>query len=351
MNESLGRSRAAPVVFGVQAPDSGNAEILAHFGTPEHKARYLQPLLDNEIVSCFALTEPHGGSDPTQVETRAVQHGDHWVLTGEKWFATNARFARFAIVVALTDPDVADRHKRLSAFIMPMDLPGVHIVRNLQVVNEPGDGAHAHLRLDGVRVPADHLLGPRGGAFMVAQVRLGNGRIHHAMRTLAQCQLAFELMCERPLARSVVGGRLADKQLVQAMIADSWLDLEQFRLLLLRTAWKIDHSQDARAVRLDIAAVKTLMPRVLHDIAARALQIHGALGMTNDVPFIDQLITSFRMGLADGPTEVHKLTLAKEVLRTRSAHPSGKPSYNAASRRAAALERFAALLEAQGLEP
>ncbi|HLY56919.1 MAG TPA: acyl-CoA dehydrogenase family protein [Stellaceae bacterium] len=346
MNESLGRSRAAPVVFGTQAPDSGNAEVLAHYGTLEQKRRYLEPLLANEIVSCFAMTEPQGGSDPKVFTTTAVLDGSEWVLNGEKWFATNAVFASFFITLAVTDPDAADPYKRMSTFILPAGTPGIRFIRNMHVVNEPGRGSHGYIAYDNVRIPADHLLGPRGAAFEVAQVRLGGGRIHHAMRTLGQCKLAFDMMCERALSRVTQGSRLADKQMVQDKIAESWLQLEQFRLFLLQTAWKIDKFNDYRKVRKDIAAVKALMPRVLHDIAANALQIHGSLGLTNEVPFVDQIITAFRMGIADGPTEVHRITLAKQVLRDYSPASGPFPTRHAISRRAEARERFAELLAA-----
>lgn len=346
MNESLGRSRAAPVVFGTQAPDSGNAEVLAHYGSPEQKKRYLKPLLANDVVSCFAMTEPQGGSDPKMFTSTAVVDGDQWVLNGEKWFATNAVFANFFITLAISDPDAADPYKRMSTFIVPADTPGIRFIRNMHVVNEPGRGSHGYIAYDNVRIPKDHLLGPRGGAFTVAQVRLGGGRIHHAMRTLAQCKMAFDMMCERALSRTTQGSRLADKQMVQGMIADSWLQLEQFRLFLLRTAWKIDREQDYNKVRKDIAAVKALMPRVLHDIAANALQIHGSLGMTNEVPFIDQIITAFRMGIADGPTEVHKVTLAKQVLRDYAPAEGPFPTHHLVRKREEAMERFRELLEA-----
>jgi acyl-CoA dehydrogenase len=344
MNESLGRSRAAPVVFGCQAPDAGNAEILAHYGTPEQKKRYLEPLLANDIVSCFAMTEPQGGSDPKTFTTMARQEGDEWVLNGQKWFATNAIFAGFFITLAITDPDAADPYKRMSTFVVPAGTPGIRFIRNMHVVNEPGRGSHGYIAYEDVRIPADHLLGPRGEAFAVAQVRLGGGRVHHSMRTLAQCRMAFDMMCERALSRTTQGSRLADKQLVQAMIAESWLQLEQFRLFLLRTAWRIDKLRDYKKARKDIAALKALMPKVLHDIAANALQIHGSLGMTNEVPFIDQIITAFRMGIADGPTEVHKLTLARQILREYRPSDDAFPTGHLLRREAAAQARFAALL-------
>ncbi|HUJ64658.1 MAG TPA: acyl-CoA dehydrogenase family protein, partial [Acidimicrobiales bacterium] len=197
LNEILGRSRWAPSVFGCQAPDSGNAEILAHFGTPAQKARYLQPLLDGELSSCYSMTEPHAGADPTLFTTRAVLDGDEWVISGEKWFSSNARFASFLIVMAVSNPDVS-AYKGMSMFVVPTDTPGVEIVRNVATgVERASEGSHAYIRYHDVRVPADSLLGDEGGAFVIAQTRLGGGRIHHAMRTIAQVRKAFDMMCER----------------------------------------------------------------------------------------------------------------------------------------------------------
>jgi len=345
MNEILGRSNFGPVVFGCQAPDSGNAEILAHYGTPEQKKRFLEPLLANRIVSCFAMTEPQGGADPLVLQTRAVREGDQWVLTGEKWFASNARLAAFFIVMAVTDPEAAP-YRRMSMFILPADAPGIEIVRNVHLAR-PGaeeDGGHGYLRLHGVRVPLDHLLGGEGDGFVVAQTRLGGGRIHHAMRTIGQARRALDLMCRRALSRRTQGELLAKKQMVQEKIADSWLELEQFRLLVLRTAWAIDKHNDYQRVRKDIAAVKAAMPKVLHDIASRALQIHGSIGTTSEMPFMEQILASYVMGLADGPTEVHKITLARELLREYEGSDDVFPDYHLVRQRERAAERYAEVL-------
>jgi acyl-CoA dehydrogenase len=343
MNEIIGRTRFGPIVFGAQAPDSGNAEILAHFGTPEQKARYLKPLLDNDIVSCFSLTEPHGGADPLMIATRAVRDGDAWVISGEKWFSTNARYASFFIVMAVTEPD-AEPHRRASMFIVPAETPGIEIVRNV------GYGSttptHAYLRLDAVQVPLDHMLGGPGQGFVVAQTRLGGGRIHHAMRTIAKAREAFDRMCERVLSRATQGGLLADKQMVQEKIADSWIELEQFRLLVLRTAWLIDRHNDYRKVRKDIAAVKAAMPKLLHDIAGRALHIHGSLGLSDEMPFMHWVTESYFLALADGPTEVHKVTVARQVLRDYQPSADLFPDYHLPRVRAAAMARYGADLEA-----
>ncbi len=343
MNEILGRSRFAPTVFGCQAPDSGNAEILAKYGTLEQKKRYLQPLLDNEIVSCFSMTEPQGGADPKVFATRAELQGDDWVINGEKWFSSNARWASFMITMAVTDPDAAP-YRKLSAFIVPTDAPGVNIVRNVGVGDEP-EGAHAYIRYQDVRIPKDHLLGQRGDGFVVAQTRLGGGRIHHAMRTIGQVKKAFDLMCERALSRTTQGSALADKQMVQEKIADSWIEIEQFRLLVLRTAWRIDRYKDYLKVRKDIAAVKAQMPKVFHDVVIRALQIHGSLGVTPEMPFVDQVLESFVMGLADGPTEVHKITVARQVLRDYQPTSGLFPTGHIPALREAAIRKFAGRIE------
>lgn len=343
INEILGRAVFAPIVFGCQAPDSGNGEILAHFGTPEQKRLYLQPLLDGTLVSCFAMTEPQGGADPNVFTTQARRVGEHWVLDGEKWFASNARYAAFLIVMAVTDPALG-AHGGMSMFIVPSDTPGLTIERNVGIADDP-QATHAYLKFDGVQVPADSLLGEPGQAFVVAQVRLGGGRVHHAMRVIGQARKAFDALCERALSRTTQGGLLSDKQMVQEKIADSWIELEQFRLLVMRTAWRIDKFQDYKQVRRDIAAVKAAMPKVLHDIAARALQIHGSLGVSEEMPFAGFIIRSFQMGLADGPTEVHKITLARQVLRDYSADPALFPAYHRPTAARAARHKYRAVLD------
>ncbi|HYR78800.1 MAG TPA: acyl-CoA dehydrogenase family protein [Candidatus Dormibacteraeota bacterium] len=344
MNEILGRSRFAPIVFGCQAPDSGNDEILAHYGTPDQKKRFLQPLLDNEIVSAFSMTEPQGGADPKVFKTKAELRGDDWVINGEKWFSSNAHLASFLIVMAVTDP-TAKEYERMSMFIVPKETAGVEILRNMGVGTHESEGSHAYIRYSDVHVPKDSMLGPRGGAFVVAQTRLGGGRIHHAMRTIGQVRKAFDMMCERVLSRETQGSRLADKQMVQEKIADSWMEIEQFRLLVLRTAWKIDRYKDYLKVRRDIAAVKALMPKVFHDVASRALFLHGSLGATGEMPFVEQVIQSFHMGLADGPTEVHKITLARQVLRDYKATDDLFPTQHIPKLRAAALKKYADRIE------
>jgi acyl-CoA dehydrogenase len=344
LNEVLGRTHSGPIVFGCQAPDSGNAEILAHYGTPELKERYLEPLLRNDIVSCFSMTEPQGGSDPTQFVTRAELDGDEWVINGEKWFSSHANFASFLIVLAVTDPD-EPAHRRMSMFVVPKDTPGVSILRNVPVYGHT-EGTHSYIRYENVRIPKDHLLGERGQGFVVAQTRLGGGRIHHAMRTVGVVKRAFDMMCERALSRVTQGEVLARKQLVQEMIADSWVQIEQFRLLVLRTAWKIDKYHDYLRVRADISAVKAAMPQVLHDVAARALQVHGSLGVSDEMPFGAMVLESFHMGLADGATEVHKVTLARRVLKDYKPTDDLFPTMHLPKLRAQAHEKYDDLLYA-----
>jgi acyl-CoA dehydrogenase len=345
LNEILGRARFAPIVFGCQAPDSGNAEILATYGTDEQKARYLRPLLDGDIVSSFSMTEPHAGSDPTMFKVRAEMSGNHWVINGEKWFSSNARFASFLVVLAVTDPE-APPTRRMSMFIVPRETPGVNIIRNVNAGMEGGEeGTHGYIRYENVRIPADHLLGERGQGFVVAQTRLGGGRIHHAMRTVGQIRKAFDMMCERALSRVTKGERLADKQMVQEKIADSWIEMEQFRLFVLRAAWRIDRYRNYLMVRKDIAAVKAAMPKVYHDVVVRALQIHGSLGMSTEMPLTAQVLASLRMGIVDGPTEVHKVTVARQVLRDYEATDGLFPTTHLPALREKAIAKYGHLLE------
>jgi acyl-CoA dehydrogenase len=273
---------------------------------------------------------------------RATRQGDYWVLNGQKWFASHARWAEFLIVMAVTDPD-APLLSRMSMFLVPRDTPGMRIIRDYGFATEESPN-HGYLEFDNVRVPAANLLGREGDAFVIAQVRLGGGRVHHAMRTIGEARAALDMMCERVISRETKGERLSSKQMVQEKIADSWCELEQFRLLVLRTAWLIDKHNDYRRVRGDIAAVKAAMPKVLHDIASRALHLHGSLGLSTEMPFARQVLQSFLIGLADGPTEVHKVTLAREVLGAHRPTEDLFPEYHLPRVRAAAQERFADVL-------
>jgi acyl-CoA dehydrogenase len=345
LNEILGRSSWAPVIFGCQAPDTGNAEIIAKFGNAEQKAKYLQPLLDGEVFSTFSMTEPEGGSDPTQFKCRAWQDGDEWVINGYKFFSSNAKYAEFLIVMVVTDEN-APRGKNMSMFIVPADAPGLIIERNVGLGAEPiGEGSHALVHYDNVRLPATAMLGEPGQAFHIAQTRLGGGRIHHAMRTIAQCQKAIDMMCERALSRYTAGSLLSEKQFVQGYIADSYAELTQFRLFVLNTAWKIDKYNDYKKVRKDISAVKTIMPKVYGDIAGRALQVHGALGASNELPLGRMVHGAHVMALVDGATEVHKVGVAKAVLRDYDAVDDLWPSEHIPKKLAAAKIKYAAYLD------
>jgi acyl-CoA dehydrogenase len=298
-------------------------------------------------VSAFSMTEPQGGSDPTQFIVRADLDGDEWVINGEKWFSSHANFAAFLILLAVTDPD-ATAHNRMSMFVVPADTPGINILRNVPVYGHTDGGTHSYIRYEDVRIPRDHLLGERGQGFVVAQTRLGGGRIHHAMRTVGLVKRALDMMCERALSRTTKGELLARKQLVQAMVADSWIEIEMFRLLVLRTAQRIDKYNDYQRVRADISAVKVAMPKVLHDVAARALQIHGSLGVSDEMPFSSMVLESFHMGLADGATEVHKTTLARQILKGYSGTDDLFPTMHLPRLRAAAEAKHADALARHG---
>jgi acyl-CoA dehydrogenase len=345
LNEILGRSAWASTVFGTQAPDTGNAEIIAHYGTPEQKERYLQPLLNGEMFSTFSMTEPHAGADPTMFTTQAVRDGDEWVINGWKYFSSNAKTASFLIVMVVTNPDISP-YQGMSMFLVPSDTPGVNIVRNVGLPGEPlNEGFHALIHYEDVRVPADALLGGEGLAFVIAQTRLGGGRVHHAMRTIGMAQKALDMMCERALSRETQGSILAEKQFVQGYIADSYAQLAQFRLFVLFTAWEIDKYNDYKRVRKDIATAKVVMPGVLHDIAWRAMQLHGALGTTNEMPFPMMINAAAIMGIADGPTEVHKLTVARQVLRDYQPADGMWPSEWIPGKLEAAKAKFAEYME------
>jgi acyl-CoA dehydrogenase len=350
LNEILGRSSWAPTIFGCQAPDSGNAEILAHYGTAEQKAKYLQPLLEGEISSCYSMTEPHAGADPALFTTRAERDGDEWVINGYKWFSSNARFAEFLIVMAVTDPDVS-AYQGMSMFIVPAGTLGVNIIRNVGTGTEPeSEGSHAYIHYDDVRVPADHVLGGEGQAFAIAQTRLGGGRIHHAMRTIAVVKQAFDMMCERALARQTRTGPLASLQMTQERIADSWTEIEQFRLLVLRTAWLIDKHNDYKRVRKDISAVKAAMPKVMYDVVQRAMHLHGSLGISNEMPFARWMVSAESLALADGPTETHKVVVARQVLKEYQPHDGLFPNAHLPTRREAARAKLAEFLDRDAAE-
>jgi acyl-CoA dehydrogenase len=348
LNEVLGRSGWAPIVFGCAAPDTGNAEIIAAYGTPEQKEKYLKPLLEGEAFSCYSMTEPQGGADPKQFRCRAVRDGDEWVISGDKFFSSNLRTAQFLIVMAVTNPDVSP-YKGMSMFLVPTDTPGIRVLHHLGLGNEDWhEGTHAHVRYEDVRVPADNLLGGEGQAFEVAQRRLGGGRIHHAMRSIAGAKKMFDMMCERALSRSTQGSLLADKQLIQEAIADSWIQIEQFRLLVMYTAWLIDQSSTA-AVRQYVAATKVLAAEILSDISVKTVHIHGALGVSNGMGLGGA--GGGAMGLVDGPTEVHKFTIAKQVLKDHRPTNDGWPTQFKPRRLVGARHRFDQMIEERFDDP
>ncbi len=344
MNEILGRTTFGPSIFGCQAPDSGNAEIIAEYGTEEQKATYLQPLIDGMISSSYNMTEPQGGADPGQFKFRATRDGDEWVLQGEKFYASSLPYAEFAIVMAVTDPDVSV-YKGTSMFLVPTDTPGINIVRYTGVGTEAdGHGNHPLVHYDDVRVPADNMLGPEGNAFVIAQTRLGGGRLHHAMRTVGLVGRCLDMMAERALSRTTRGESLASLQMTQEKIADTWIELQQFRLQVLHAAWTVDQV-GGHAARKEIAGVKVATPKTLRETVLRTMQLHGALGISNEMPLSPMLLNSVVMGIADGPTEVHKQTLARQVLKGYEAADGDWPSEHLPYRRAAAKAKYADVLE------
>jgi acyl-CoA dehydrogenase len=349
MHEVLGTSVYAPLAFGNQAPDSGNSEILALAGTEEQKDRWLHPLLAGDLHSAFSMTEPGAGADPTLLTTRAVRDGDDWVITGHKWFTSNASIADFLIVMAVTDPD-ARPHQRASMFIVPTDTPGVDVLRDVPTMEHPEEafgklGGHAEVLYRDVRVGPEALLGAEGAGFLIAQHRLGPGRIHHCMRWIGQAQRALDMLCERATYRYAHGSILADKQTVQNWIADSATELHAARLMTLQAAWVID-TQGASAARKEIAMIKVFGAKVLHDVIDRALQAHGSLGYSTDLPLERMYRFARAARIYDGPDEVHRATIARLLLRGYEPPADGVPSEHVPTRRAAARERFAHLLDA-----
>jgi len=318
LNEHIGRSAWGQLVFGCQAPDAGNAEILHLFGTPEQKERWLRPLVAGEIRSFFSMTEPEvPGSDPTTLRTRAVRDGDEWVIDGRKWFSSGAEGAAFGIVMAVTDPD-ASSHARASQIVVPADTPGLEIVRRIPVLGHAGRNwsAHCEVSYTNVRVPVSNTLGEPGAGFAIAQKRLGPGRIHHVMRWLGQMQRAFELLCSYAREREAFGGPLAEKQTVQNWIADSYAEIQACRLLTLDAAHKIDRGDEAR---VEISAIKFFAARVLQDVIDRAVQVHGARGLTDETPLARMLLAARAGRIYDGPDEVHRMVVARRVLQAFAA--------------------------------
>ena len=326
VNEILGKYPAAPQLFGAAAPDTGNMEMLAAYGTDEQKKRWLEPLLAQEMFSAYSMTEPQGGSDPNLFKTTAMRDGDEWVINGEKWFTSAGRVADILFVMCTN-----------GMFVVPRRTPGVEI--------QPEPRNHNHIIYTDVRVPLDHLLGPEDGAKVLAQRRLGGGRIHHAMRTIAQCTLAFDMMCERALSRESHGKIIGEHQMVQEKIAESYAQIRMLRLFVLETAWKIDNTS-TQETRTDIAAVKYTMAKVLRDVSFNALHIMGSLGTTNLTPLQAMYAGAPTMGIADGVDEVHKATVARNVLKGYRAHDGYWPTEYFPAKREHARAAFEPLFEA-----
>jgi acyl-CoA dehydrogenase len=349
MHEILGSSPIAPLAFGNAAPDSGNSEILALAGSPEQKERYLYPLLEGDLFSAFSMTEPDSaGSDPTLLRTSAVRDGDGWLLNGHKWFSSNGSIADFLIVMAVTDPE-ARPHQRASMFIVDADTPGVRILRDVATMEHPWEsfgryGNHAEILYEDVRLSEDALLGAQGAGFLIAQQRLYPGRIHHCMRWLGVAKRAFDMLCERSLYRYAHGSTLAGHQTVQNWIADSAAQMQAARLMTLHAAWKMD-SEGVAAARQEIALIKFFGAQVLHDVIDRAVQAHGALGYSTDLPLEAMYRFARAARIYDGPDEVHRASVARQILRGYEAPADGVPSEHVPIRREAARRQFADLLE------
>ncbi len=328
LSEVLGWTPFGPYVCNCQAPDVGNMELLLQFGSDAQKVQFLEPLARGAIRSCFAMTEPeHAGSNPVWMSTRAVRDGDEFVITGHKWFTSSADGASFAVVMAVTDPEAKAPHARASQILVPLPAKGYTLVRNISVMGEAGGGwaSHAEVRFDGVRVPVSNLLGPQGAGFALAQERLGPGRIHHCMRWIGICERAFDLMCRHAASREVAPGDvLANKQAVQFWIAESRIEIHAARLMVLDAAARIAR-EGQEAAREEIAYIKVFVANTLQRVLDRAIQAHGALGMTDDTPLAWWYRHERAARIYDGADEVHKTVIARRAL---------KPYLQAASARA-----------------
>ncbi|QIB52141.1 acyl-CoA dehydrogenase family protein [Pseudomonas sp. OIL-1] len=310
--EIMGRVSWASEVFNCNAPDTGNMELLHMFATPEQRERWLQPLLQGEIRSAFAMTEPDvASSDASNIQTLIRRDGDDYIVNGRKWFITNASHpdCKFLIVMGKTDPD-GEARKQQSMLIVPFDTPGVELVRNIPVMHHVSPEGHSELVFRNVRVPASNLLGQEGDGFMMAQARLGPGRVHHCMRAIGMAELALELMVDRAQERRTFGRYLHQHGSISDWIARSRMEIEQARLLVLKTAWMIDQS-GAREARREIAMIKAVVPAMLGNVIDRAMQVFGAMGLTPDTPLADLWISSRALRIADGPDEVHLRSIAR----------------------------------------
>jgi acyl-CoA dehydrogenase len=349
LHEVLGRSYLAPVVFGNNAPDSGNAELLAvgieASGRADQRERWLEPLLDGKLRSAFSMTEPGAGADPTLISTRAVRDGEEWVINGHKWFTSNGSVSDFLIVMCVTNPEVHP-YVGCSMIVVPTSTPGVDILRDVATMEHPTEsfgrfGNHSEIVYRDVRVPLENLVGNEGDGFRLAQMRLGPGRIHHCMRWLGQSGRAFDMLCERAVSRYTHGSVLADKQFVQGWVADSLAEMTAARLMTLQAAWKMDR-EGASAARVEIAMIKYYGASVLYNVIDRAIQAYGSLGFSTDLPLEHMYRSARAARIYDGPDEVHKVTVARQVLKRYS--PVEVPSEHVPTRREAARAKFADML-------
>ena len=318
VSEELGRSPIGHYLFNCQAPDVGNMEILIQFGAGEQKEKYLKPLIAGDIRSCFSMTEPgYPGSNPTWLGTTAEKDGSDYVINGQKWFTSAADGAAFAIVMAVTHPDAEHKHQRASMIIVPTDNPGFKRVRNISVMGHPGEdyASHAEILYENCRVPQSNLLGPEGAGFVIAQERLGPGRIHHCMRWIGICERAFDLLCQWAALRNIAPDMpLGTSSIVQAWIAESRAEINAARLMVLQTAWTIDNV-GAAAARDEISLIKFYVAGVLQRVLDRAIQAHGGMGMTDDTPLAYWYRHERAARIYDGPDEVHKIAVARRILR------------------------------------
>jgi acyl-CoA dehydrogenase len=315
--EIMGRSPfLAPEATNCAAPDTGNMEVLHMFGTSEQKAQWLEPLLEGEIRSCFSMTEPDvASSDASNIRSRIERDGDHYVINGRKWWTTGAMSARckISIFMGVTDPN-ADRHRRHSMVLVPLDTPGVSIVRGLPIFGYESGGGDAEMVFDNVRVPVTNLVGEEGGGFGIAQARLGPGRIHHCMRAVGMAERAFDLMCTRAHERVAFGKPLAEQGVIGDWVAEARLRIEQARLLTLKTAWLID-TVGTKGAAVEISAIKVAAPAMATWVLDRAIQVFGAKGISADVPLAELYAHARTLHFADGPDEVHKMQIARRELR------------------------------------
>ena len=314
--ELMGREPLSQEATNCAAPDTGNMEVLLQFGTPMQCEQFLQPLLDGEIRSAFAMTEPWvASSDATNITSRIERDGDHYVVNAHKWWTSGAASSRckFAIVMGVSDPD-ADRHRRHSMVIVPFETPGARVVRSLPVFGHRGGGGHCETLFENVRVPKEYLLGEEGGGFAIAQARLGPGRIHHCMRAIGMAEKALALMCARAQTRVAFGKPLADQGMVQAAIAESRLEIEQARLLTMKAAWLID-TVGKKSAQIEISAIKVVAARLATTVIDRAIQVFGAAGVSDDWPLADMYTHARTLHFVDGPDEVHLQQIARRELR------------------------------------